>query len=101
MNFDVAYGNIRQVQLKRLPVSSVVEGNENAEFSSGVKQSLPIRIFAHDACRPIGGDAILAVGQTRPGLSVIISEINVRLIVAEQPTIHGEVRRAFAMRRGI
>ena len=37
MKFDVANGHVRQIQLERLPVRAVVERDEDAEFSSGVK----------------------------------------------------------------
>ena len=100
MKFDVGYGNVRQIQLKRLPVSAVIERNEDAELCARVKQSFAIGIFAHYARRPVGRNPILAVSQTLPGLAIIIGAINVRLIVAEQITIYGVVGRAFAMRRG-
>ena len=68
MDFDVRDRHVWQVQLKRLPVRAVVERNKHAEFSAGVKQSFAIRILAHDARGPIGGNAVLAVSQPGPGL---------------------------------
>src|SRR5438445_5871073 len=101
MEFDITNGHVRQIQLERLPVRTVVEGDEDAEFRSRVEQTFAIWILTHDARGPIGRNAVLPVSQTRPGLSVVIRAINVWLVVAKQPTINGIVSRAFPMRRGL
>ena len=55
-----------QVQLEGLPVGAVVERNVHAEFGAGVEQPGAVGIFADHACRLVGGDAVLAVGESRP-----------------------------------
>ena len=94
-------GVTRQVQLERLPVRAVVERDEHAELGAGVQQALAIRILTHDARRPVRRNAVLAVGQPRPGLAVVVGAVDVRLVVAEQVTVRREVRRSLAMRRGL
>src|SRR5258707_13979505 len=83
MHLDVRHRHIWEVQLKRLPVAAVVKREKDTEFRSGVKQPFPIWIFADYSRRPIRRDAVLAIGQPRPRLSVIIRAIEVRLIIAE------------------
>ena len=99
MNLDISNRHVWQVQLKRLPALPVIERDKHPEFSAGVEQSFTIRILAHDTRGPIRGNAVLAVSQPGPGVAVIVSEIDVRLIVAEQPAIDGVISRALAMRR--
>src|ERR1043165_2761894 len=76
-----------------------IERDKHAKLCSRVKQSFTIRILAHDARGPIGWDTVLAVSQPGPRRAVVVGAVDVRLIVAEQPTIDGEVSRAFAMWR--
>ena len=45
---DVAHGAVRQVQLERLPVLAVVEGDEDAGLGARVEQSAALGILAHD-----------------------------------------------------
>src|SRR4026209_1648736 len=97
MHFDVRHGNAWQIQLKRLPVRAVVEGDKHAKLSSRVEQSGTLRVFAHDARGPIGRDAVMAVSQTRPRFAVIISAIDVRFVIAEEPAIDGVVSTPSAM----
>src|SRR2546428_2899358 len=99
MHFDVGHRHVWQIQLKRLPVRAIVERNEHSKFRSGVKQSFAVRIFADDARGPIRWDAVVSISQSRPGLTVIVGAINVWLIIAEEPTVHGVVGRSFPMRR--
>ena len=99
VEFDVGHGNVRQIQLKRLPMPAVIERDEHPEFRARVKQPFAIGIFAHHARRPIGWNSILAVSQTGPGLAIVVRAINVRLIIAEQITIRSVIGRAFAVGR--
>ena len=72
VDLDVGDRHVRQVQLERLPVRAVVERDEHPELGAGVEQPFAIGILAHDARRPVGRNAVLAVGQPRPGLAVVV-----------------------------
>src|SRR5260370_11197296 len=43
----VVDGHRRQIELQRLPVRAIVEGNPNAGFGAGVKEPLALRIFSN------------------------------------------------------
>src|SRR5207302_883963 len=68
---------------------------------AGVQQALPIRIFAHHSCRPVARNPVLAIGQPRPALPVVVGAIQIRLIVSEQVAIDRVVCRALSMRRRV
>ena len=76
---------------KRLPVRAVVEGDVHAELGAGVEQAGAVGIFAHHARRLVGGDAVLAVGEQRPRLAVVVGAVDVRREIAEQEAIDGGV----------
>src|SRR5262245_49245022 len=94
MNLDIGNRNVWQIQLEWLPMTAVIERNEQAEFSTGVKQPLAVWILSDYSRRPISWYAVLPIGQSRPGIAVIVSAINVRFIVAEQPAVDGVISRA-------
>ena len=91
-HLDVGDRRDGQVQLEGLPVRAVVERDVHAELGAGVEQAGAIGIFAHDARRLIGRDAVLAVGQLRPGLAEIVGAIDVRREIAQQESIDRHVR---------
>src|SRR5687768_16714162 len=89
-----------QVLRERLPVASAVEGDKRAELRAGVEQTLACRVLADNPGRVIEGDAVVAVGQQRPALAVVLRLVDVWLqIVFAQIAIDGGVGGAFAMRR--
>src|SRR5215204_7667961 len=96
--FDVGNWDVWQIQLKGLPVATVVERDKHAKLGAGIKQSFAIWIFAHNARGPVGRNTILAIRQTRPGFSIIVSAIDIRFVIAEQPAIDGKVCGPLSMR---
>jgi hypothetical protein len=60
VNLDVAYRNVREIQLKRLPVCAVVERNEHPKLGSRVQQTFTRRILANDTRWPIDRNAIVS-----------------------------------------
>ena len=59
-------------------MNAIVEGDIHPELRTGVQEPLPVGVFAHDADRIIGWNAVRPVGQTAPGLSEIIRLEDVR-----------------------
>src|SRR5207245_2394508 len=47
MNNHVVNRRARQMELERLPIRAIVEGNPDACFRTGVKQALALGILAH------------------------------------------------------
>src|SRR5262245_14051259 len=47
MNNHVMDRRVRKIELERLPIRAIVEGNPNSRFSSSLKQSSALRVFAH------------------------------------------------------
>ncbi len=89
----------RQIQLQRLPMRTVIERNEDAEFGSGVEQPFTFGIFAH---RMHVGAIGNSVHDRAPGLSQIARLENVWLEVVEFMPIHRHIsgvrRRAETVR---
>ena len=93
-HLDIGDGRVRQIELEALPVRAVIEGNVHAEFGAGVEQAGAVGIFAHHARGLIGGDAVLAVGEQRPGLAEIVGAVDEGREIAQQEAIDGGVRGA-------
>src|SRR2546425_6233638 len=80
MNREIAHRRMRQIQLQRLPIVSIVEGNVNGAFRAGVEQTFSHRIFAHHvACAAIRN----AFCNFRPRFSEIARAVNVRAQIVE------------------
>src|SRR6185312_5299877 len=73
----------------------------HAELGACVQQTGARRIFTHHARRLVLRYSVGSVGETRPGLAVIIGAIDIWREIAEQITIDRDVRRAGAVRRRI
>src|SRR3990172_8475549 len=97
-HFDVGHRSPGQVLLEALPVGAVVEGDEHAVLGARVEQALTGRIFAHHARGVVRGDPILTGGEAGPGLSVVVGTVDVRLFIAEQEPIDGDVGPGCAAR---
>ena len=100
MHLDVGHRCRRQVLLQRLPVLAGVERHEEAELGAGIEEAGLLGILADDAGRVIAGDAVLAVGQQRPGLAVVVGAIDVRLeVVLAHVPVGREISAALHERR--
>ena len=81
---QVANGGRAHVEPQRLPVIAIIKRNVNRAFSSGEKQTLSFRIFAHH----IGVFVIRnAVGDFGPGCAAVASAIDVRTQIVEPQRI--------------
>src|SRR5437764_9259543 len=69
LNREVCDGDVRQVELERLPALAVAEGDVHAEFRSGVEQSAARGVFAYDARESAVGDSGVNL---LPGLAVVV-----------------------------
>ena len=91
MNREIAHRRMRQIQLQRLPIVSIVEGSVDGAFRAGVEQTFSHRIFAHHvACAAIRN----AFCNFRPRFSEIACAVNVRAQIVEPERIDRRVRRA-------
>ena len=57
-NREIANRCDRKIQLQRLPVVAVVEGDVNPELGSGKEQTLSLCIFANGARERVGSNTI-------------------------------------------
>src|SRR6202043_3127833 len=78
VNPKVAHRRVRKIELERLPMVAVVEGNPNAIFRAGKKQASAHMIFADCVNRRAVRQA---AGNQLPGLAAVPGAIYVRLEV--------------------
>ena len=71
---EIGDGHRRQVEIEGLPVSTVVEGHEHAQFGSCVEHARVRRIFAHHAYKSILRQALI---DAFPALAVIAGLVDV------------------------
>src|ERR1019366_2770750 len=88
MHHHVAHGAGRHVQLERLPVAAVIEGDRHVALGGGVEQAAARGIFAYAV--EVGGLGETIYGE-RPRLSVIARAVQVRQVVIQTVAIHGGV----------
>src|SRR6266481_1417712 len=88
MDSKIAHGSVRQVELKRLPIIAIVEGDINRAFRSGKQQPLTRAIFANHIACSAGWYAVSDFG---PGLAEIARAINVRPQIINAKTVDGGV----------
>src|SRR5712664_2054568 len=91
MNREIAHGRVRQIQLQRLPIATIVEGNVHGAFGTGVEQTFSRGIFAHHVAGAAIGNSL---GNFRPRFSEIARAVNVRAQIVEPERIDRRVRRA-------
>ena len=80
VNPQIAHGGVRQVELERLPVVAVVEGDPHAGFGSGEQQTLPHGIFADGIDRRALRQP---VRDQPPGLPAVMGAVNVRTEIVD------------------
>ena len=85
---EIAHGSDGHVDLKRLPMVAVVEGNVDAQLGGGVEQAILLRVF-------LDGVDVGAVGDSGddvlPGLAAVVGAIDVGRVVGEAMAIDGGV----------
>ena len=91
MNYEIAHGRVRQIELQRLPIVSIVEGNVNGAFRAGEEQTFANRIFAHHVAGAAIGNIFC---DFRPRFAEIARAVNVRAQIVEPERIDRGVRRA-------
>ena len=80
-------------------MSTVVERDVQPELGTGIQQPLTYGIFADHTRGRVGGNAVRAIGEQLPRFTVVVREIDVRLVIAQQIAIRRVVRRTLAVRR--
>src|SRR5437588_8700221 len=91
MDGKVGHGGVRQVQLERLPIIAVIEGDIYRAFSSGKEQAFVPRIFAHD----IAGSARWnTIADFYPGFAEIARAIDVGTQIVETERVDCRIRGA-------
>ena len=82
----------RKVELKRLPVPPVVEGDEDAELGPGVDQSSSLGILPNGADGIVGGDPVRPGRERLPRAPEIVRAEDVRAPVILPVSLHGHER---------
>ena len=72
---EIAHRSMRQIQLQRLPLLPVVEGDPHRVLGGGVQQAAALRVLAHRVHRGIRQ----RTGQRLPALAAVDGAINVRM----------------------
>ncbi len=85
----------RQVQVERLPVVAVVEGDEHAALGAGIQQSPPLGILAHDAYEVVLRQIVVDLV---PVIAVIRHLVDVRPEVVHLVAGYRDVDRAGIVR---
>ena len=85
---DVADRAVGQVELQRLPVIAVVEGDEDAGLGPGVEEAAPDRILAHDVDEAARGNSR---GDRAPALAAVARAVDVGRDVVEPVPVDGGV----------
>jgi len=96
VNYEIADRYGWKIELQRLPVVAVVEGDEHAGFGAGLEQSFANRAFTNGVQKRRRFDTSC---DGCPGLSVIACAVEIRLVVVQSMAVHcgtghsgGEVR---------
>ena len=82
----------RQVELQRLPVRPVIEGDVHAELRARIQQALSIRVLSSHPHEVVRGNTVAAVGEQLPALAVIVGAKDIRLEVIETVTVYRDKR---------
>src|ERR1700746_2988021 len=78
MHDQIADRRDRKIQAKTLPVFTVIEGHIYGPFGGGIQETFAFRVFANR----IHGLALADPGHSLlPGLTTIVSPVNVRMQV--------------------
>src|SRR6202158_5812828 len=85
---EVVDRSCRQIELQRLPVRAVIEGNPRARFRAGIEQPLALGIFANG----VNVGAVWEAGRDgRPALAEISGLENVRFEIIKLVRVDGSV----------
>src|SRR4051812_10555781 len=95
MDRDVAYRSHRQIVLQRLPMLAIVERKIDTAFRTGVQQTWPYRIRAHDVDGLVGRNA---GDDRRPRFAAVARAVDVRMEIVEPMTVDRGIR-AFGRNR--
>ena len=95
---EIVHRRDGQIQLQRLPVSTVVEGHINPEFRARIQQSLFLRILAH---RTHVGAFGYPADDAGPGLAAVVRAVDERLEIVELVPVYRGKRAAGLVRRGL
>ena len=98
---DVRNGHQRQIALERLPPRTVIHGDEESELGAGVEQAGTHLILTHHTDRIVGRNPVVAIGQARPGGTVVIGTPDVRGPVVKPVAMRRHVRAPRHVRREI
>ena len=72
MHAHIGDWRCRQVLSERLPVATAIERDKGTELGADVEQTLTRRIFSNDTSGMVDRNSVLAVGQERPALAVVL-----------------------------
>ena len=98
---QVGDGGHREVELERLPVRAVVEGDEHAVLGGGVEKPLPVGILPHRPYPLVGGDPVRPVGEQRPALPEVVGAEDVGPEVVEAEADHRDEGASRGVRRDL
>jgi hypothetical protein len=96
LNPEVAHGCVGQVELERLPVVAVVEGEPDGGFGAGEEQPLADGVFADGVDRRVGQ----ACGDGLPGSAAVVGAIEVGVLIVDAEAADGDVSRLVVEVRG-
>src|SRR6185437_7384676 len=88
VNDDVAHGGDGHVELERLPVVAVVEGDVDAELCGGVEEASLLRVFFDGVDEGAFGNA---VRDSSPGLASVVRAVDIGALVGEAMAVDGDV----------
>ncbi len=98
VNPEIAHRSVRQIELQRLPVVSVIKRNPNRIFSPGEEQAFANGIFAH---RVDGAEVRQAGCNQLPVLAAVVCAIDIGAKIVDAEPTHRSVRSALVeVRRG-
>src|SRR5260370_29643834 len=89
MNGEVAHGGVGQVELQRLPVIAVIEGNKYRALRTRKKQPFALGILAH---RVAGSASRNPNSNFGPGFAEVASPVNVRAQIVQAKAVDRGVR---------
>ena len=86
----------RQIELETLPRATIIEGDVQPRFCSGIQQPLPVRVFPNRPRKVVIGNAVI---NARPALAVIRCFVEVGLVIIQLVARPRHIRRCRVMGR--
>ncbi len=90
VNGEIAHRGMWQIELQRLPVVTVIKGNEYRALRTCKEQPLAFGIFAHRVARSTGRNAVRYFA---PRLAEVASPIDVRAQIVQAKAVNGSICR--------